>query len=50
MRRFALFYVLMIILFASLIGGSVFSTYEFFLAEGPLPERKEVLIEKGMPL
>ena len=50
MRRFAFFYVLMIILFASLIGGSVFSTYEFFLAEGPLPVRKEVLIEKGMPL
>ena len=50
MRRFALFYVLVIFLLASLIGGSVFSTYEFFLAEGPLPSRKEVLIEKGMPL
>ena len=40
----------MIFIIATLVVGSVFSTYEFFLAEGPLTSRKEVTIEKGMHL
>ena len=50
MRRTAILYILLFFILTSLIGGSVFSTYEFFIAEGPLTERKEVMIEKGMPL
>lgn len=50
MRKKAIFYLLMAFLLAGLIGTSVFSTYESFVCEGPLPARKEVLIDKGMPL
>ena len=47
MRRSVILYVFLFIFLASLIGGSVFSTYKFFMEEGPLPVRKEVFIEKG---
>lgn len=50
MRRSVILYVFLFIFLASLIGGSVFSTYKFFMEEGPLPVRKEVFIEKGMNL
>ena len=47
-RKSFFIYVFLIFIIANLVGGSVFSTYEFFLAEGPLTSRKEVTIEKGM--
>ena len=50
MRLSVILYVFLFIFLASLIGGSVFSTYKFFMEEGPLPVRKEVFIEKGMNL
>ncbi len=50
MRRSVIFYVFLFFILASLIGGSVFSTYKFFMEEGPLPVRKEIFIEKGMSL
>ena len=50
MRRGVFFYIFVVFLLSCIVGTSVFSTYEFFLSEGPLEERKEVLIEKGMPL
>ena len=50
MRKKVGFYLLMAFLFACLIGTSVFSTYEAFIGEGPLPVRKEIMIDKGMPL
>ncbi len=49
-RRSFFFYVFLIILTAGLFGGSVFSTYEFFIADGPLTKRTEVMIEKGQSL
>ncbi len=50
MRRSVIIYLFLFMFLASLIGGSVFSTYKFFMDEGPLPIRKEVFIEKGMNL
>lgn len=50
MRKSVLLYIFLFFILTSLIGGSVFSTYKFFIEEGPLTERKEVLIEKGMSL
>ena len=50
MRKKVGFYLLIAFLFACLVGTSVFSTYESFVGEGPLPQRKEVMINKGMPL
>ena len=49
-RKSFFFYVFLVFVTACLIGGSVFSTYEFFVSEGPLETRKEVVVEKGMPL
>lgn len=50
MRRgvFVYFFILFFVL--SLIGGSVFTTYNQFVAEGPLREQKEVVIPKGKGL
>ena len=50
MRRSVIIYVFLFIFLTSLIGGSVFSTYKFFIEEGPLTTRKEIFIEKGMSL
>ena len=50
MRKKVGLYLLFAFLFACLIGTSVFSTYESFISEGPLPTRKEIMIDKGMPL
>ena len=49
-RKSVFFYILLFFFASCIIGGSVFSTYEFFLSDGPSTERKEVLIEKGQPL
>ena len=49
-RKSFFIYVFLIFITAGLIGSSVFSTYEFFVSEGPLSSRTEVMIEKGMPL
>lgn len=47
MRHGVLFYFLIFFIGVSLIGGSVFTTYSQFVGEGPLPERKEVVIPRG---
>ena len=49
-RKSVFFYMIVIFFAACIFGGSVFSTYEFFLSDGPLLQRKEVVIEKGQPL
>ena len=49
-RKSFFFYVFLVFLTAGLIGSSVFSTYEFFVSEGPLKTRQEVMIKTGMPL
>ena len=49
-RKSVFFYMIIIFFAACIFGGSVFSTYEFFLSDGPLSQRKEVVIEKGQPL
>ena len=49
-RKSFFFYIFLVFITACLVGSSVFSTYEFFLSDGPLENRKEVVIEKGMPL
>ena len=49
-RKSVFFYMIVIFFAACIFGGSVFSTYEFFLSDGPLSQRKEVVIEKGQPL
>ncbi len=49
-RHSVVLYVFLFVFFASLIGGSVFSTYKFFMQEGPLAVRKEIFIPKGIPL
>lgn len=50
MRRSVIIFIFLFFFLSSLIGGSVFSTYEFFLSEGPLAERKEILIKEGETL
>ncbi len=50
MRHSVFFYMFLAFLATCLIGTSMFSTYEFFVSEGPLQARKEVMIDKGMPL
>lgn len=50
MRRYVIIYFAFIFLIASVIGGSVFTTYAQFVAEGPLTEQKEVYIPKGKSL
>lgn len=50
MRHGVLVYFFIIFVVASLIGGSVFTTYSQFVAEGPLSERKEIVIPRGKSL
>lgn len=50
MRHSVFIYFFIIFVFASLIGGSVFTTYTEFVSEGPLEKRTEVLIPKGKGL
>ena len=50
MRRGVFIYFFILFFVLSLIGGSVFTTYNQFVAEGPLTERKEVVIPKGKGL
>ncbi len=50
MRRMVIVYFIMIFVLASLIGGSVLTTYSQFVAEGPLRARREVVIPAGMGL
>ena len=47
MRHRVFLYFVILFFFVSLIGGSVLSTYTQFVAEGPLEERTEILIENG---
>lgn len=47
MRHSVLFYFIIFFVCVSLIGGSVFTTYSQFTEEGPLTERKEIVIPKG---
>ncbi|MBE6449426.1 MAG: endolytic transglycosylase MltG [Alphaproteobacteria bacterium] len=49
-RKSFFIYMLIAFITAGLIGSSVFSTYEFFISEGPLEKRTEVFIEKGFSL
>ena len=48
MRHGVLFYFLIFFVGISLVGGSVFNTYSQFVAEGPLPQRTEIVIPKGV--
>ena len=50
MRRAVFIYFFLAFLVVSLIGGSVLTTYTQFVAEGPLEEHKETLIDKGKSL
>ena len=50
MRRYIVVYFVIVFLLVSVIGGSVFTTYSQFTAEGPLLEQKEVYIPKGKGL
>lgn len=49
-RKSVFFYMIIIFFFACIFGGSVFSTYEFFVSDGPLTQRKEIVIGKGQSL
>ncbi|MBO5997617.1 MAG: endolytic transglycosylase MltG [Alphaproteobacteria bacterium] len=49
-RKSVFFYMIVIFFAACIFGGSVFSTYEFFLSDGPLTQRQEIVIEKGQSL
>ena len=50
MRNRIIVYFLLLFIGASFIGGSVFTTYNEFVSEGILKERKEVVIPKGVGL
>lgn len=50
MRRYIVVYFVIVFMLVSVIGGSVFTTYSQFTAEGPLLEQKEVYIPKGKSL
>lgn len=50
MRNRVFIYFIFLFIGASLIGGSVFTTYTDFVSEGILQARKEVVIPKGMGL
>lgn len=50
MRHRVFFYFLILFFFVSMIGGSVLSTYTQYVAEGPLEEQTEILIENGRTL
>lgn len=50
MRHRVFVYFVLIFMAVSLIGGSVLSTYNQFVAEGPLVKQQEILIQSGEPL
>ena len=50
MRHRVFVYFLILFLVVGVMGGSVLSTYRQFVDEGPLPERKEIVIEAGRSL
>lgn len=50
MRHHVFIYFLVLILIVGVMGGSVLSTYRQFVEEGPLKERKEIVIESGRSL
>ena len=50
MRRSVFIYFLLAFLVVSLIGSSVLTTYTQFVAEGPLENSKETLVDKGKSL
>ncbi len=50
MRQRVFIYFFIVFILASLIGGSVFTTYSQFVSEGPLTAHKEVYIPKGKGL
>jgi UPF0755 protein len=50
MRNRIIVYFLLLFIGASFIGGSVFTTYNEFVSEGILQQRKEVVIPKGAGL
>ncbi len=50
MRHGVIVYFLLFFIAVSFIGGSVFTTYSQFMAEGPLVERTEFVIPKGRSL
>ncbi|MBE6445828.1 MAG: endolytic transglycosylase MltG [Alphaproteobacteria bacterium] len=50
MRHRVFVYFLLIFVAVSLVGGSVLSTYNQFISEGPLTEQREILIQSGEPL
>ncbi len=50
MRHRVFLYFLLIFVVISLTGGSVLSTYSQFIAEGPLNETTEILVQSGEPL
>ena len=50
MRHRVFLYFLILFFVFCVMGGSVLSTYRQFVAEGPLAERKEIIIEPGKSL
>ena len=50
MRHRVFLYFLILGLIVCIMGGSVFNTYREFVAEGPLEDRKEVVISTGKSL
>jgi UPF0755 protein len=50
MRHRVFVYFLLIFVAVSLVGGSVLSTYNQFISEGPLTEQREILIQSGESL
>jgi cell division protein YceG involved in septum cleavage len=50
MRHRVFVYFLLIFVAVSLVGGSVLSTYNQFVSEGPLTEQREILIQSGESL
>ncbi len=50
MRHSVLVYFFIVFILACLIGGSVFTSYSQFVAEGPLAVQKEVVLPKGKGL
>lgn len=50
MRHHVFVYFVVLILIVGVMGGSVFSTYRQFVSEGPLTQRKEVVIQSGCSL
>lgn len=50
MRHRVFLYFVLIFIVVSLMGGSVLSTYQQFVAEGPLNEQTEILVQPGETL